>query len=110
MEAEVDFIDTVLVTVAVSVYVTDVCMENAGSTNCDGSREVDDITGDVDPAGVVMLHEYCRNWVEEDPSQLAVNAFVATERVEDRGCTSISGPSMLTVGTTILRTTTLLML
>ena len=110
MEVEVDFIDTVFVTVAVNVYVTDVCIENAGKTYFDGSREVDGMIANADPTGEIKLHEYCRNWVEADPSQLAVNAFVATERVEDRGCTSICGPSILTEGTTIFRTTTLLML
>ena len=67
MEVEVDFIDAVFVTVAVSVYVTDVCIENAGRTYFDGSREVDFMTGNADPAGAVRLHEYCRNWVETDP-------------------------------------------
>ena len=84
MLAEDDFFSAVLVTVAVSVYMAEVVSENAGSRYFDGSLE-EEATATVIACGgepieeAVMFHENCKDWVDVDPSQLAVKAFVATE-------------------------------
>ena len=109
MLVDADFLEAVFVTVAVSVYMMDVVNENGGSRNFDGSRE-DDITDALDcwdplEEGAVMLQEYCKYWVEVEPSQLAVKAFVATDRADDLDCVSTWGPTMVMVGTIRFRTT-----
>ena len=99
MLVDADFFEAVLVTVAVSVYIMEVFNENGASKNFDGSRE-DEVIDSCKPLeAVVMLHEYCKNCVDVDPSQLAVKAFVATDSGMDLACVSTWGPTIVIVGT-----------
>ena len=96
---DADFFVAVFVTVAVSVYMMEVCNENGGSKYFDGSRE-EEVGDSSDPLeAVIMLHEYCKNCVDVDPSQFAVKAFVATESGVDLDCVSTWGPTIVMVGT-----------
>jgi len=99
MIAEADFFDAVFVTVAVSVYMIDVLRENGDKRNLDGSREEDKTDGSASVEATAMLHEYSKNWVDEDPSQLAVKALVATDSGVDVDCVSTWGPMIVIVGT-----------
>ena len=97
---DADFFDAVLVTVAVSVYIMEVFNENGASKYFEGSRD-DDVITIVESAVVAdaIFHEYCKYWVEVDPSQFAVKAFVATESGIDLACVSTWGPTIVIVGT-----------
>ena len=99
MLVDADFFEAVFVTVAVSVYMMEVCNENGGSKYFDGSREDEVIDSCESLEAVVMLHENCKNCVDVDPSQLAVKAFVATENGVDLVCVSTWGPTIVIVGT-----------
>ena len=100
MLVDADFFEAVLVTVAVSVYIMEVFNENGASKNFDGSRE-DDVITIVESAVVAdaIFHEYCKYWVEVDPSQFAVKAFVPTESGVDLACVRTWGPTIVMVGT-----------
>ena len=99
MLVEADFLVAVFVTVAVSVYMIEVFSEYGGSKNFDGSREVEEADGDGSVEGAIKIHEYSKNCVEVDPSQLAVKAFVATDRAVDLDWLSTWGPTIVIVGT-----------
>ena len=83
MLVNADFFDAVFVTVAVKTYMMDDFNENGGKRYFDGSREEEDTDGSESSDAAVMLHEYSKNCVDVDPSQLAVKAFVATESAVD---------------------------
>ena len=109
MLVDADFFEKVFVTVAVNVYIMEVCNENGGSKYFDGSREEEVIDSCEPLEAVVRLHEYCKNCVDVDPSQLAVKAFVATESGADLACVSTWEPTIVIVGTIKFKTITVAM-